>query len=47
MTYSVTVSNSASSLSSLYNYKSNLPADKIVLSNIDNKKKKKNIIIMI
>ena len=48
MIYSVTASDSASSLSSSHNYKDNLFTDKIVLSNADNEKKKKSdIIIMI
>ena len=50
MTHSVTASNDASSLSSSYNYKSNLLTDKIVLPDADNEKKKKkksNIIIVI
>ena len=45
--HSVMTSDSASSLSSLYNLKDNLLTDKIVLSDANKKKEKKSDIIVI
>ena len=47
MTHSVTASGSASSLPSLYNYKGNLPADKVILPDTDNEKEEENDTIIV
>ena len=47
MTCSATASGSASSPSSLHNYKSNLLTDKIILLNADNEKEEENDIIIV
>ena len=46
MLCSVMIFNSVFSLSSLYNNKSNLLTDKIILSDADNEKKKKKVTLL-